>query len=75
VETSRPTDHGNPTYLEHGVVHYCVPNISVVLGRTATHALFIAVYPYLEQIARLGLEGALQMVPALGRAAVGHGRL
>ena len=69
IETSRPTDHGSPTFLEEGVLHYCVPNISGVLGRTATHALFMAAYPYLEQIASLGLAEALQASPALARAA------
>src|SRR3990172_4214577 len=69
IENSRPTDHGSPTFLEEGVLHYCVPNISGVLGRTATHALFMAAYPYLEQIANLGLAGALQASPALARAA------
>jgi len=72
IETSRPTDHGSPTFLEEGVLHYCVPKISGVLGRTATHALFMAAYPYLEQIASLGLAGALQASPALARAAARH---
>jgi alanine dehydrogenase len=72
VETSRPTDHGSPTYLEEGVLHYCVPNISGVLGRTATHALFMAAYPYFERIATLGLAEALRTTPALARAAGGQ---
>ncbi len=60
VETSRPTNHGSPTYEEEGVIHYCVPNMSGVLGRTATYALFLGAYPYLESIARDGIEGALK---------------
>jgi alanine dehydrogenase len=67
VETSRPTDHDSPTFLAEGVVHYCVPNMSGVLGRTASHALFNAAYPFLEAIASKGLEEALDSEPALER--------
>lgn len=67
VETSRPTHHGSPTFVEEGVIHYCVPNVSGVLGRTASHALFYGAYPYLEVIASKGLETALEEVPALER--------
>ena len=35
VETSRPTTHDNPTFIKHGVIHYCVPNIASRVGRTA----------------------------------------
>lgn len=65
IETSRPTHHGSPTYEEEGVIHYCVPNMSGVLGRTATYALFLGAYPYLEAIAKHGIEGALQELPGL----------
>jgi alanine dehydrogenase len=65
VETSRPTQHGSPTYEEEGVIHYCVPNMSGVLGRTATYALFLGAYPYLEAIARHGIEGAIHERPGL----------
>ncbi|MGD8821771.1 MAG: alanine dehydrogenase [Anaerolineales bacterium] len=67
VETSRPTNHGSPTYEEEGVIHYCVPNMSGVLGRTASHALFIGAYPYLETIAQVGVQKAIQQQPALER--------
>jgi alanine dehydrogenase len=67
VETSRPTNHGSPTYLEENVIHYCVPNMSGVLGRTATHALYIGMYPYLKSIAAHGIEAALESIPALER--------
>jgi alanine dehydrogenase len=67
VETARPTNHSSPTFVEEGVLHYCVPNMSGVLGRTATHALYAGAYGYLEAIARLGLEPALQTMPALAR--------
>jgi alanine dehydrogenase len=67
VETARPTNYGSPTYVEEGVVHFCVPNMSGVLGRTASHALYAGAYFYLEAIARLGLEEAISSIPALAR--------
>ena len=60
VETSRPTNHGSPTFVEEGVTHYCVPNMSGVLGRTASHALFIGAYPYLEGISASGIEASIE---------------
>ncbi|MBI5219402.1 MAG: alanine dehydrogenase [Bacteroidia bacterium] len=39
VETSRPTSHSNPVFREHGIVHYCVPNIASRVARTASYAL------------------------------------
>ncbi|HSB88961.1 MAG TPA: alanine dehydrogenase [Anaerolineales bacterium] len=65
VETSRPTTYSSPTYTDEGIIHFCVPNMSGVLGRTATHALFSGAYTYLEAIARLGLEPAIAALPAL----------
>jgi alanine dehydrogenase len=38
-ETSRVTSHDNPTFVEHGVIHYCVPNIPSRVARTASFAL------------------------------------
>ncbi|MGA2937576.1 MAG: alanine dehydrogenase [Syntrophobacteraceae bacterium] len=67
VETSRPTTHGAPTYVEENVIHYCVPNMAGVVGRTATHALGNATWPFVQQIALNGLEGALEANPALAR--------
>lgn len=67
AETSRPTTHANPTYLEEGILHYCVPNITSIVGRSATHALTYAVMPYLLAIANLGLEAALNQHPELAR--------
>ncbi|MCK5646537.1 MAG: alanine dehydrogenase [Anaerolineales bacterium] len=64
IETSRPTNHGSPTFEADGVIHYCVPNISGVLGRTASHALFNGAYPYLKAIAEHGLESAIDSIPA-----------
>jgi alanine dehydrogenase len=67
IETSRPTNHGSPTYVEEGVIHYCVPNMSGVLGRTASHALFSGAYAYLEAIAKRGIEATLEAYPGFER--------
>ncbi|NPA06212.1 MAG: alanine dehydrogenase [Chloroflexi bacterium] len=67
AETSRPTDHTNPTYVVDGVVHYCVPNVTGVLGRTATHVISNALLPWVQAIAEHGLDAALAQYPALRR--------
>jgi alanine dehydrogenase len=67
VETSRPTTHASPTYVEEGILHYCVPNMSGVLARTATHAFNNAAWPHIQNIVRLGLDDALNQDPALAR--------
>jgi alanine dehydrogenase len=46
AETSRPTSHSEPVYVEEGVVHYCVPNMPAACARTASLALERAVLPY-----------------------------
>jgi alanine dehydrogenase len=58
-ETARPTTHEHPTYIEEGVVHYCVANIPGAYPRTSTFALTNATFPYILQIADHGLEKAL----------------
>jgi alanine dehydrogenase len=65
VETSRPTLHSTPTFVEEGVIHYCVPNMTGVIGRTATHALNNATWPFVQKVTRLGLDEAIQVSPAL----------
>jgi len=67
IETSHPTTHSNPTFLEEGILHYCVPNLTGVLGRTATHAMNNASWPFIQMVADLGVEGALEMSPTLKR--------
>jgi alanine dehydrogenase len=54
VETSRPTTHGQPTFVVEGVVHYCVTNMPGAVGRTSTYALCNVTLPYVLQIARHG---------------------
>jgi alanine dehydrogenase len=67
IETSRPTTHTNPVFVEADVIHYCVPNITGVLGRTATHSLLNATWPFIKLIAELGLDKALENSNALKR--------
>jgi alanine dehydrogenase len=65
AETSRPTSHSNPIYIEEGVVHYCVPNMPSAVARTATLALTQATLPYVLAIADLKLRTALARDPGL----------
>lgn len=60
-ETSRPTTHADPTYVEHGVIHYCVANMPGAVARTSTIGLTNATYPFIEQIANLGVMEALRL--------------
>lgn len=53
-ETSRITSHDNPSYVEHGVIHYCVPNIASRASRTASHALSNVVTPIAMQVSEEG---------------------
>jgi Alanine dehydrogenase len=76
VETSHPTTHERPTFIEEGVIHYCVPNMPGVVARTATHAFVNAVMSYLMEIAQHGVEGAIARNPGLEAALNTHqGRL
>ncbi len=59
VETSRPTTLDHPTFVVHDVVHYCVPNMTANLARTASRALANAVLPTLKDVLRKGLAQAL----------------
>lgn len=67
VETSRPTTLNNPSYIEEGVVHYCVPNMSSAVPRTSSRVLANATLPYILEIADEGLENALRNHPSLAR--------
>jgi alanine dehydrogenase len=67
IETARPTTHSDPTYVEEGVVHYCVANIPGAVARTSTLALTSATLPYLIKIADEGIEGAASSDPSLAK--------
>src|SRR4030042_636473 len=64
-ETTRPTNHENPTYIEEGIVHYCVTNIPGAFPRTSTFALTNATFPYVLQIADKGYKKAMEENGAL----------
>jgi len=65
AETSRPTTHHDPVYVEEGVTHYCVANMPAAYARTATQALTNVTFRYVQLLADRGLEGACQKNPAL----------
>lgn len=65
VETSKPTSHSNPYFLDEGVVHYCVTNMPGAVARTSTFALNNATLPFILSIAELGTKEALHKDPHL----------
>ena len=60
AETSRPTSHADPLYVEEGVLHYCVANMPGAVARTATLALTQATLPRVLALASLGWRQALE---------------
>ncbi len=66
-ETSRPTTHAAPTYVEEGVVHYCVTNMPGAVARTSTVALNNATLPFTLQLAEKGVARACADNPHLAR--------
>jgi len=67
LETSRPTTHTSPVYVEEGVLHYCVSNIPAAVPHTSTYALTNATFPYVCLLADLGFPEAARQHPALAR--------
>lgn len=65
AETSRPTTHDDPVFVEQDVIHYCVANMPGAYARTATQALTNATLPYALKLANLGCEEALRRLPEL----------
>jgi alanine dehydrogenase len=59
IETSRPTTHEHPVYIEEGILHYCVPNMPGAVARTATHAFVNSAMPYITEIAGNGVDAVL----------------
>ena len=53
-ETSNVTSHNSPTFVKHGVIHYCVPNIPSRYARTASVSISNIFTPYLLNIAEEG---------------------
>ena len=58
-ETSKPTTHDNPTFLENDIVHYCVTNMPGAVPLTATEALNKVSLSYVEKLANNGVQNAL----------------
>jgi alanine dehydrogenase len=67
IATARPTTHSDPTYVVHGVVHYCVTNMPGAVPRTSTIGLSNATLPYGLDLADYGLFGAVLRDPELAR--------
>lgn len=65
VETSRPTTHDDPIFVESGVTHYCVANMPAAYARTATQALTNVTARYIETLADYGVPGAFERDPHL----------
>ena len=60
VETSRPTSLAHPVFTEENVTHYCVPNMTSNVSRSATYAITNSSLPYIQDIANLSLDDALK---------------
>ncbi len=66
-ESTKPTTHSHPTYLDSGVLHYCVSNIPGAVSRTSTFALTNVTLPYARKLAMHGLRKALKEDAALAK--------
>ncbi len=76
AETSRPTTHHDPTFVEERVTHYCVANMPAAYARTATQALTNVTYRYVELLADHGVPGAFRRDPhLLGGLNLMHGQV
>ena len=67
IESIRPTSHQNPVYEQHGVIHYAVPNMPALVGRTSTLGLTQATEPYVAMLVSKGVERALAEHQGLAR--------
>lgn len=67
IESIRPTSHQNPVYEQHGVIHYAVPNMPALVGRTSTLGLTQATEPYVAMLVSKGIERALAEHQGLAR--------
>ena len=67
IESIRPTSHKNPVYNEHGVIHYAVPNMPALVGRTSTLGLTQATEPYVAMLVQKGVARALAEHKGLAR--------
>jgi alanine dehydrogenase len=65
VATSHATSHRAPTFVAHGVIHFCVDNMAGVVPITSTHALTNATLPYILAVADSGVVAAARSDRAL----------
>jgi alanine dehydrogenase len=76
IETSRPTTHSDPTFIEEEVVHYCVTNMPGAVGRTSTFALCNVTLPWALEIARHGTSpAARRLAPVAAAVNIHEGRI
>ena len=68
IETSRLTTLDHPTYLDEGINHYCVPNITSSVSRSTTKVLSNLVTPFLMKIGDVGIKKALLENPTMARS-------
>lgn len=65
IETAQITPTGKFIYTLENVVHFCMPNATTLVARTATHAISSAIFPYIKVISESGFERALREIPEL----------
>ncbi len=67
IETAKITPTGRFIYTTDDVIHFCMPNATTVVARTATHAISSGVFPYVRAIAEIGFERAVRELPEMRR--------
>ena len=67
IESIRPTSHEKPVYNEYGVIHYAVPNMPALVGRTSTLGLTQATEPFVAMFVQHGVEKALSQHAGLAK--------
>ncbi|HEY5669833.1 MAG TPA: hypothetical protein VIS10_07515, partial [Anaerolineales bacterium] len=64
--------HDHPTFIEEGIIHYCVPNMPGVVARTSTHAYTNSSLPFILDITNHGVEAAIDQNPAIQKGINTH---
>lgn len=72
AETSRPTMSECEAYVDEGVRHFCMPNVSSLVARTATHALTNTALPYIKALMREPITDAVATMPELANGVHTH---
>jgi len=65
IETSRLTTLEKPTFIEEGIIHYCVPNIASVVSRTSTYAYLNAAFPFILELVEKGIDEVISSNTAI----------